>query len=229
MKRPGAGWIYLAAFITVGLSFSMLGPALTYLQERAHVSKGEIGVLFVAQALSYLIGALLSGRLYDRGLGHRAMAGGLVGMAAAALLIPHATSVPMLAIPIGLVGFFGACVDVGGNTLVVWHSRRTGSVRLLNGLHLFFGIGALLSPGFVNRSIAWGDSLALLCAVIAAYSLLIAGIVLLHETPVHTALDDGAEPESTSATTAQTPVRILAVIGFFFVLYVGVELSLIHI
>src|SRR3954447_23990018 len=187
MKRPGAGWIYLAAFITVGLSFSMLGPALTYLQERAHVSKGEIGVLFVAQSLSYLIGALFSGRLYDRGLGHRAVAGGLVGMAMAALLIPHATSVPMLAIPIGLVGFFGACVDVGGNTLVVWHSRRTGSVRLLNALHLFFGIGALLSPGLVNRSIAWSGSLALLCTVIAAYAVLIAGVVLLHEAPVHTA------------------------------------------
>ena len=224
MKRPGAGWIYLAAFITVGLSFSMLGPALTYLQERADVTKGEIGVLFVAQSLGYLVGSLLSGRLYDHGFGHRAMAGGLLGMAAAALAIPHATSVAMLAIPISLVGFFGACVDVGGNTLVVWHSRRTGSVRLLNALHLFFGIGALLSPGFVNRSIAWGGSLGIVTAVIAIYSILIAGAILLHETPVHTVVDPATESIDT-ATTPQTPVRILAVIAFFFVLYVGVEIG----
>ena len=229
MKRPGAGWIYLAAFITVGLSFSMLGPALTYLQERADVSKGAIGVLFVAQSLAYLVGALFSGRLYDHGFGHRAMSGGLVGMAGAALLVPHTTSVAMLAIPFSLIGFFGAFVDVGGNTLVVWHSRRTGSVRLLNALHLFFGIGALLSPGFVNRSIAWSGSLALVGAVIAIYSAVIAGLILLHETPVHTALesevDSHVDQPTAAATSPQTPVRILAVIGFFFVLYVGVEIG----
>jgi len=225
VKRPGAGWIYLAAFITVGLSFSILGPALTYLQDRAHVSKGEIGVLFVAQSLAYLVGSLLSGRLYDHGFGHRAMAGGLFGMAGAALIIPHTTSVAMVAIPISLVGFFGAFVDVGGNTLVVWHSRRTGSVRLLNALHLFFGIGALLSPGFVNRSIAWSGSLALVCAVIAIYSMLIGLVILLHETPVHTVVDLESDGSLEASTAPQTPVRILAVIGFFFVLYVGVEIG----
>jgi fucose permease len=223
MKRSPAGWIYLAAFITVGLSFSMLGPALTYLQRRADVSKGEIGVLFVAQSVGYLAGSLLSGRLYDHGYGHRAMAFGLVGMAGAALAIPHATSVPMLAIPVSLLGAFGGCVDVGGNTLVVWHSRRTGSGRLLNALHLFFGIGALLSPGFVNRSIAWSGGLGLVCGVIAGYSILIASVILIHETPVHTT-DDEAE-RTIGGPKPQTPARILAVIGFFFVLYVGVEIG----
>lgn len=217
-RRPPSGGLYLAVFITVGLSLSLLGPALTYLRERANVSKGEIGVLFVAQAVGYLVGSLLSGRLYDRGYGHRAMAGALFGVAGSSLAIPHASSVALLAIPVALVGAFAACVDVGGNTLVVWHSRGSGSMRLLNALHLFFGIGALLSPGFVNRSLAWSNGLGLVTATIAAYATVMGILVLLHETPTHSSTT--VEPDS-----PQTPVRILAVIAVFFFLYVGVEVG----
>ncbi len=219
IRRPPSGGLYLAVFVTVGLSLSLLGPALTYLRDRAHVSKGEIGVLFVAQAVGYLVGSLLSGRLYDRGYGHRAMAGALLGVAASSLVIPHVSSVAGLAVPVAFVGAFAACVDVGGNTLVVWQARGSGSMRLLNALHLFFGIGALLSPGVVNRSLAWTDGLAFAAGAVAAYATLMAVLVLLHEAPtdVHAASPERELP--------QTPVRILAVIAMFFFLYVGVEVG----
>ncbi|MCU1396724.1 MAG: rane protein of unknown function [Ilumatobacteraceae bacterium] len=217
--RRTAGWPYLAAFIALGMSLSLLGPSLTFLRGRAHVSTGEIGVLFVAQSLGYLVGALSCGRLYDRGAGHRGIAAGLVGIAAASLVIPHVTSVALLTIPVAFVGVFCACVDVGGNTLVVWHSRRTGSIRLLNGLHLFFGIGALLVPGLVNRSLAWSHGLLVVTTVIAIYAVVVAIVMLVHQAPVHTT-PDGGDPHA-----PQTPTRILAVIGIFFFLYVGVEIG----
>ena len=226
MKRPAPGWIYLSSFIALGFSLSLLGPSLTYLRERAHVSTGEIGVLFVAQSLGYLIGSLLIGRLYDRGFGHRALAGGLVGLAASALFIPLTSSVAMLVIPVAFVGAFASVIVVGGNTLVVWHSRRSGSVRLLNALHLFFGFGALLCPVLVDRSLAWTHGLSFAAGFIAVYSVVIAVVVLLHEAPADTSRPVcGATNLGEEQSGLQTPVRILLVICVFFVLYVGVEIG----
>ena len=219
-RRPVAGGLYLAVFIALGLALSLLGPALTFLRERAGVSKGEIGVLFAAQSLGYLVGSLVSGRFYDRGYGHRAIAAGLFGIAASALVIPHVTSVGALAVPVAFVGAFCACVDVGCNTLVVWHSRRTGSIRLLNGLHLFFGIGALLTPGLVNRSLAWGGGLGPITTLLAVYAVVIGFVALAHDSPTH-----GVDGSAADANAPQTPIRILAVIGVFFFLYVGVEIG----
>ena len=190
--------------------------------ERAAVSNGEIGRLFVAQSVGYLIGALLCGRLFDRGGGHRAIAGGLAGIALAALMIPHVSSVAALCVPIFLIGLFGACVDVGGNTLVVWHSRGHGSARLLNALHLFFGIGALVSPGLVNRSLAWTSGLGVVVGVIALCALVVAVIILRHAEPVATA---GDLSEGVDGQAVPTPKRILIVISVFFFLYVGVEIG----
>lgn len=219
-KRPASGGVYLASFVVMGLSLSMLGPALTYLRERANVSKGDIGALFVAQALGYLIGSLLSGRLYDRGSGHHALAGGLVGLACSALMIPYCTSVVALAVPFALLGAFAGDIDVGCNTLVVWHTRGAGSARLLNALHLFFGIGALASPLLVDRSLAWSGGLGFLSFLLVVSSLALAAIVLLHETPTPFAVGVIAHVKQ-----IVTPVRILLIISIFFFLYVGVEVG----
>lgn len=216
--RPPVGWLYLAAFISVGLALTIIGPALTYLRERAGASKGEIGIVFPASSIGYLIGSLISGRLYDRGNGHRVVAGGLIGIAVGALALPHAITVPAIAAVVALVGLFAGCVDVGGNTLVVWHTRGDGSSRLLNALHLFFGFGALASPLLVSASLASTDGLGLAVAGVAVYSVVVALVVLLHDTPTHGLADDDIDRRD-------VPVRVLGVIAFFFFLYVGVEIG----
>lgn len=216
--RPPTGWLYLATFISVGLALTLSGPSLTYLRDRAGVSKGDIGVLFPASSIGYLVGSLISGRLFDRGLGHRAVSGGLIGLGISALFIPHVTGVGALSLVFAFLGAFSSCVDVGGNTLVVWHSRGLGSSRLLNALHLFFGFGALLSPLLVNRSLAWTGGLGVAVGFLAVYSFVIAGIILLHESPTPTR-------HNSASTGDQTPARVLGVIGVFFVLYVGVEIG----
>jgi fucose permease len=135
-------------------------------------------------------------------------------------MIPHCTAVAALAVPFALIGGFAGCVDVGCNTLVVWHTRGAGSARLLNALHLFFGVGALASPLLVDRSLVWSHGLGLLTTLVAVYALVLAVIVMLHETP--TPFAAGTSPISPSV---QTPVRVLAVISVFFFLYVGVEVG----
>ena len=223
-RRRPAGWLYLAAFIGIGMSLTMLGPSLTYLRERTGSTKGEIAILFVTSSIGYLVGSLLSGRLYDRGWGHSALAGGLLGLAFSGLLIPHMSTVATLCIPFTLLGVFTGFVDVGGNTLVVWYSRGGESSRLLNALHLCFGVGALLCPLLVNRSLVITDGLGLAVGVIAVYTCVVAGLVLVHETPeplVEQSVDVAGEP----LPVAQTPARILLIVGVFFFIYVGIELG----
>src|SRR5262249_6742251 len=129
-------------------------------------------------------------------------------------------SVGGLSVAFALMGLFSGCVDVGGNTLVVWHTRGSGSVGLLNALNMCFGIGALFAPLLVNRSLVVADNLSLAIGIIAAYCVVIAVLFLLHESPRHSKDEDAAPPSS-----VQTPTRLLVIVSVFFVLYVGVELG----
>ena len=60
-----------------------------------------------------------------------------------------------------LIGIFVGAADVGGNTLLVWlHGQKVQPY--MNGLHFFFGLGAVLSPIIfaqflrLTENITWG-------------------------------------------------------------------------
>lgn len=79
---------YYAAFISLGLFSASMGPTLPGLAQHTGARLSEISFLFSARSLGYLLGSLISGRLYDRLAGHRVMAGVLLGMAAMMILVP---------------------------------------------------------------------------------------------------------------------------------------------
>ncbi len=92
MSRP-LSWpqsvrLYLVSFLIVGLSLSVLGPALTELRERSGADIGDIGVLFAGQSAGYIIGSFAGGRLYDRFDGHRVFAASLVLLGIGLALVP---------------------------------------------------------------------------------------------------------------------------------------------
>jgi FHS family Na+ dependent glucose MFS transporter 1 len=209
--------IYLASFVALGLSFSLIGPALSRLQDQTGSSLGAIGVLFTAQAFGYLIGSLLGGNLYDRGHGHRVLGSALLVMAGALLLVPHATSLALLGALFGLVGAGAGAADVGGNTLLIW--RRGGSDGAsLNGLHLCFGIGALASPIIVAWSLSGDGDLVAASLLMAVPTAAIGVWALLRPSPERL-------PDEDHPSGAPAPVRTLLIVAVFFFLYVGVEIG----
>src|SRR5215203_230517 len=136
---------YYLAFIALGMTTASLGPTLLGLSEQTGSALSQISFLFTARSSGYLTGSFIGGRLFDRLPGHRTMALALVVIAVALASVPV---VPLLWILIGImlvVGFCEALVDVGANTLIVW-VHRDGVAPYMNGLHLFFAIGALLAP-----------------------------------------------------------------------------------
>lgn len=208
---------YYTAFMVLGFAASVTGPTLNGLSQHTHSTIDQISYLFLLRSVGYMAGAILAGRLYDRVKGHPLMAVGILLMAAMMCAVPL---VPYLWVLAGVVLVLGAAeglTDVGGNTLLMW-IHRENLKTFMNGLHFFFGIGALLSPIIVGqvlertRDIYW--SYWLLAA------LMIPGALWLFSLP-------SPKPVKTTESAPARPaapvlVLLLCLLMFF---YVGAEIG----
>lgn len=209
-RWPASVRLYLTSFLIVGMSLSMLGPALTELREKSGSGIGAIGVLFMGQSLGYVLGPVIGGRLYDRLDGHRVFAGGMLVLAAGLVAVPHLSTRPTLFAAFVTMGLGASVVDLGGNTLLMWELEADGH-RAMNLLHMFFGVGAVVAPLLVYAG------LLVVTTIGAAFCLVMAAATLRIPAPPHPA---GGRDEHTQAT-----VPILAMLGGFFMIYVGTELG----
>lgn len=168
---------YYAAFIALGLTTASLGPTLLGLQAQTGSTLGEISFLFTARAFGYLIGSFIGGRLYDRLPGHRTMAVAILATALLLAAVPTLALLWVLTAVLLVLGLVEGVIDVGGNTLIVWvHRERVAPY--MNGLHLFFAIGAFLSPLLIawaillTNNFGWGYWLLALLLLPVAFRLL---------------------------------------------------------
>ena len=168
---PHSVRLYLVSFLIVGLSMSVLGPALTDLRARSGADIGDIGILFVGQSLGYILGSFTGGRLFDRFNSHRVFAGSLVLLGIGLALVPAFDALTGLFATFFVIGFGGATCDLGGNTMLMWR-LGAGSGRAMNLLHLCFGLGALMSPLVVHIGLNVATrAAAVVCAVLAVWAL----------------------------------------------------------
>lgn len=208
---------YYASFVIFGLLTAALGPTLPGLAENTRSQLAHISYIFTAQSLGYLGGSVFGGRLFDRFPGHPLLAGVLVGMAVLAFFIPITAALWLIIVIFFFLGGMQGALEVGNNTLLVW-LHKDGVGPYMNALHFFFGLGAVLSPIIVVRSVAisgdfrwvyWG--LALLALPISAW---VARMPSPRDSDQHkTALADQSKPAL---------VILVAVLLF---LYVGAEVS----
>jgi FHS family Na+ dependent glucose MFS transporter 1 len=208
---------YLVIFSAVGVALCTNGPALGHLRERAGVGIGVSGLVIGGQAFGFVVGSLVAGRPYDRGAGHRLLLGAGCLVVVAALSLTVVREMWQIVVVFALIGMGAAMVEVGCNTLVVWSQppERVGSS--LNALHLCFGIGALLTPLIVSRSIAWHGDLVLVPLVVAIG--LVVGRWMLRGVPT---------PQRREESRTDAPVvsrAAFALVCVFFFLYVGGEVT----
>jgi fucose permease len=200
---------YLATFLVVGFSLSILGPALTELRARTGSDIADIGILFVGQSFGYIAGSLFGGRLYDRFDGHRVAGGSLVVMAIGLAVLPQFDHRIGLFVAVAVLGTGAATLDIGINTLLLWQ-LESASGRAMNMLHLCFGIGALSAPLLVHASLDLSvQGAAVLCLALAVW---------LAAVPA-----PSAPPAREEQTVHSRPM--LAVLSTFFLLYVGLEVG----
>ena len=216
VRRLAQAAAYFAAFIGLGLTTGSLGPTLSALAIQTRVSLGTISYLFMARSLGYVLGSR-GGRLFDRFPGNAVLGSTLVLMAAIMALIPLASGFWLLIVAMFVLGAAEAALDVGSNILLVWtQGNRVG--QLLNALHSFFGLGALLSPVVLAVLVASGYPATDVYFVLALMLLPIAG--WLWRLP-------GPAPQATIRTTKKIAGsgRVVFLIALFLFLYVGAEVG----
>lgn len=212
------------AFILIGLNDSALGILLPSISAHYQLDKATVSLLFPTSSAGYLTAALASGPLLAR-LGRRAMLGlGAAVFALAALLIATQPPFALLLLAFFGVGFGVAIIDAGLNAYIASLPR---SVGLLNYLHAFYGVGALLGPVVVSAILAaawrWSATYlvwAMLAVVVAV------GFALLFEPRAAAPHDAATGATGTSVLRAALRLPVAWICALFLFIYVGTEVSL---
>ncbi len=208
---------FYAAFILLGLTTAVTGPTLPALAERTSSRIDQISFIFITGSLGYLIGSWLGGKSYDHLPANRIVPAGLILLALTAFVIPTSAHLVILALFIFILGFSQGVVDVGGNTLLIW-IHGSGVSPYMNGLHFFFGVGALLSPIIVAQVVDFTGDIQWVYWIFSLVALPLAVWTWFLKNPTR---------PSKEAASARGPINyfiVVLVIAFFF-LYVGAELG----
>jgi FHS family Na+ dependent glucose MFS transporter 1 len=206
---------YYASFVTLGMVAAVIGPSLGRLAEQTQTSLGMFSYIFIARSLGYLIGSLVGGHLSDRLPAHWVIAADLVVMAVTLGLIPVVSWFWLLLLVMFILGTFSGALDVGGNTLLVWvHRDKSGPY--MNGLHLFFGLGAFISPVILAQVIAKSGGIAWGYWILALLALPVLLSVILQSSPAPIA-------QKGDRQTGKANLLLVGLIIAFFFFYVGAE------
>lgn len=213
--KQGSTPFHLGAFVTLGCAVLLLGPSLDTFRADAHVTISKIGLLIATSSVGYLLGSITTGRLLQNQPAHRTLGGGLIIMALALALLTTMHGLIGLAIFECLLGFGSSMIDVTGNTVVLW-VHKGGPV--MNALHLAFGIGGILSPIIVSRSLLWTGSIRAGYLLVAAVILVLAIVILRRPSPPNPHLEgERGFPKGVT--------RLIVLTVLFFVAYAWLELG----
>ncbi len=210
--KPLTAAVWYFGFLLTGLLTTLLGPILPQLSAVWHLNDSQSGLLFVAQFLGSLIGALAGGAIAEQIGIKRVVAGGFLvctlGIFAGAYLPWPLGAIGMGGWGLGL-GLIIALVNLaiaGANP-----NRRASALNLLN---FVWGLGAVASGPMVTITTRFG-----LTRLLTELALLFGAIFLgVAVCPIPTAAR--VTPE------AKRPKNLTALIfwtGLFLFLYVGVE------
>jgi len=211
------------AFILIGMNDGTVGVLLPAMQTSYHVGKDTLSLLFLAGTLGYLTASFNNGLLLNK-LGNRyfLLLGTLLMVLGFALL---SSRPPFLLLLAGIVpiGFGGAMLDAGLNSYIASLPENT---VLLNNLHAFYGMGALLGPlvasGFLALGLMWNRVYLVWIGVAVLVCL---GIGLAFARRKRTSQQEEPVAEGNVLFLALRQ-RIVWMAALFLLFYVGTEVSL---
>jgi FHS family Na+ dependent glucose MFS transporter 1 len=205
------------AFILLGLTTAVTGPTLPELANHTASRIDQISFIFVTGSLGYMVGSWLGGKAYDRLPGNRILPFALIALAVTVAYIPTASQLIFLTLGFLLLGFTQGVIDVGGNTLLIWH-HGAGVSPFMNGLHFFFGVGALLSPILAAQIFKFTGNIQWVYWLFGLIALPLAVWTWFLKNPSHHQKD---------AERIETHINYLVVglVVLFFFLYVGAEMG----
>jgi fucose permease len=162
-----------AAFVLVGISGGVMGVLLPSQMAGYGVDRGVIGTIFLAGAAGFALAGFSTGALIHRfGVRVTLTVGGLAFTVSALYLATR----PPFAVFVAAQIVTGYGIGILESGLNVYLSALPGATTLLNRLHAFWGVGALLGPpvaawivGFSSWTVVWLVQAAIGVPLIACF------------------------------------------------------------
>lgn len=218
------GLVYLG-FVSIGLPDGLLGVAWPSMRRTFGLPLDALGSLLVMYTAGYLISSFGSGRMSARISVGMLLA--LSCLATGVSLLGYAASSRWeMVMALGTLAGLGAgAIDAGLNTYAATHF----SVRMVNWLHAFYGVGALSGPLLMTAVLNAGRSWQTGYAMVGAGQLALAvcfGLTQRRWNDSHPLTSEQTASVNRHATLGETlrlPATWLSVAIFF--VYTGVEAS----
>ncbi len=140
--------IYLA-FISLGLPDSMIGASWPAMQPEYAVPYSYAGILSITGFAFTILSSFFSVKVIRRFGTGRVMIASVLLTAIALFGISSAPSFYLAILFCVPLGLGGGCVDAGLNAFVAEHYKS----RHMSWLHCFWGVGAMIGPAIMSRSI----------------------------------------------------------------------------
>lgn len=227
MKKTSSLSLVVAffGFVLVGISGGAAGVLLPSLSAFYHVDNAVIGLLFILSSTGYFLAALNGGLLVER-LGLRRFL--LLGTIIVAVGVFGFSLEPPFALALVAEFLIGWGIGMQETGLNVYITAQPRHATLLNYLHAFYGVGALIGPigASVLLAIHWGwNSVYLFLGGLSLVLLLGFVAITAFKLPEseHKENEKSVEGNALRAALAYPAVWLAA---FFLLVYVGVEVSL---
>jgi fucose permease len=223
VRRPPILLAY-AAFILVGISAGISGVLLPAQILDYGVDKATVGITFFTFSAGFMLAGATAGHVVHRfGIRGTLAAGGALFAIAG---IYTGVRPPFVVFVIVVQVVMGYGIGMLESALNAYLSEQAEATTLLNRLHAFFGVGALIGPAlaaWMLTSVSWTT---VLLALGLACVPLVAGFAVFYPS-VHLADGDGAASHDARAGLLATALRDPGVLlgAVFLAVYVGLEIS----
>ncbi len=195
-----------AAFVLVGINVGISGVLLPSQMASYGVGRATIGITFFTSSAGFVLASVSTGALIHKAGIRIALTAGGVAFTLAGLYL--ATRPPFAAFVLAqlVLGYGTGVLEAALN---VYIASLPGATTLLNRLHAFFGVGALVGPplaawilGFASWTVVW-------LVVSLAGVPLVAGFLLAYPGPEQSTADAHGAPVVHPVPDGAPPVPAL--------------------
>ena len=208
------------AFVSIGFPDAVLGVAWPQMRLSFDRSLSDVGFILFSSGSGYFLSGIFAGRAIETlgvgkllALSTTMVAIGLFGYAAMPSLWP------LLACAV-LIGLGSGAIDTGLNFYAAEHF----SVTVMNWLHAFFGIGAMLGPFIVAGVFAAGGTWRVGYVVVASAisAMAVVFILTMNQWGNGAHAEEGAGPEKVPVRAVlRSPLAWMQILMFHFM--AGIE------